>query len=162
MCHFKLRNRKRRPFIFERDVRQNVFQTQRWLQQFLYFRIKIWCWDFNLVIIEVWITMVWWKSRTKDFFASSVKIPYDQNLTSTLKLRSALFSWLVWVISMAMRCQVALSGGFPLQIWWLYKPRKELPSGIMCTKGTLDWVSIDTSDRHSMDMSVDSRSIDGE
>ena len=28
---FKLRHRKRRPFISERDFRQNDFQTSRWL-----------------------------------------------------------------------------------------------------------------------------------
>ena len=34
-CQFRLRNRKRRPFISERGVRQNgVFQ------QFLYFKIR--------------------------------------------------------------------------------------------------------------------------
>ena len=36
-----LGNRKRRPFISERDVRQNDFRTPRWLQKFLYFKFKI-------------------------------------------------------------------------------------------------------------------------
>ena len=31
MGHFELRNRKRRLFISERDVRQNDFRTPRWL-----------------------------------------------------------------------------------------------------------------------------------
>ena len=31
MCHFKLRYRKRRPFIYERDFRQNDFRTPRLL-----------------------------------------------------------------------------------------------------------------------------------
>ena len=30
-CYFKRRNLKRRPFISERDVRQNDFRTLRWL-----------------------------------------------------------------------------------------------------------------------------------
>ena len=66
--------------------------------------------------------------KSKGFYASSVTIPYDQNLRSKLKLRSALFSWLVWVVFLAMRKATALSGGFPLQTWWLCKPGKELPS----------------------------------
>ena len=50
MCHFKLRHRKRQSFISERDVRQNDFRTPRWLSiVFFYFKIKIWCWDFNQV-----------------------------------------------------------------------------------------------------------------
>ena len=66
--------------------------------------------------------------KSKESYASSVTIPYVQNLTSKLKLRSALFSWLVWVVFLAMRKVTALLGGFPLQTWWLCKPRKELPS----------------------------------
>ena len=30
-CYFKLRNRKRRPFVSERDVRQDDFRTISWL-----------------------------------------------------------------------------------------------------------------------------------
>ena len=40
MCHFKRRHRKRRPFISERDIRQNGFRTPSWHQQFLYFKIR--------------------------------------------------------------------------------------------------------------------------
>ena len=54
------------------------------------------------------------KIKSKGFYASSVTIPYDQNLRSKLKLRSALFSWLVWVVFLAMRKATALSGGFHL------------------------------------------------
>ena len=60
--------------------------------------------------------------KSKGFYASSVTIPYVQNFkkkfqfqkfkTSTLKLRSALFSWLVWVVfkprEKFLLCQVAL------------------------------------------------------
>ena len=52
--------------------------------------------------------------KHKGFYTSSVTIPYVQNLISTLKLRSALFSWLVWAVFLAMRKVTALSGGFPL------------------------------------------------
>ena len=49
-CYFKLRHRKRRPFISECGVRLNGFQ-----QFFFYFKISMRCWDFNHVIDEVWI-----------------------------------------------------------------------------------------------------------
>ena len=51
--------------------------------------------------------------KSKGFYASSVTIPYDQNLRSKLKLGSTLFSWLVWVVFLAMRKATALSGAFP-------------------------------------------------
>ena len=46
--------------------------------------------------------------QSKGFDASSVIIQYVQNFTTTLKLRSALFSWLVWVVFLAMRKVTAL------------------------------------------------------
>ena len=60
--------------------------------------------------------------KSRGFYASSVTIPYVQNLTPKLKLRSALFSRLVWVVFLGMR--KASSGGFPFQTWWLCKPGK--------------------------------------
>ena len=39
MCHFKLRHRKRRPFISERDVRQSDLRTTRWLSTVFAFQI---------------------------------------------------------------------------------------------------------------------------
>ena len=62
--------------------------------------------------------------KNRGFYASSVTIPYVEDITSTLKLRSA--SWLVWVVFLAMRKVTALSVGFPIQTRWLWKPRKEL------------------------------------
>ena len=46
------------PFISKLDVRQNDLRTIRRLLTVLYFKIPIWCWDFNQVINEVWITMM--------------------------------------------------------------------------------------------------------
>ena len=128
MCHFKLRNWKRQPFISESDVRQNDLRTPRWLS--------------TGFVIQSFDMMLGFQSRDKGslnnydaieikrkgFYASSVTLPYIQNLTSKLKLRGALFSWLVRVVFLTMREVFALSGGFPLQTWWLCKPRKELPS----------------------------------
>ena len=127
-CYFKLRHRKRRPFISESDVRPNDFRILRWLSTVFVFQNFGMMLEFqsrdkwslnNYDAIEI---------KSKGFYASSVTIPYDQNLRSKLKLRSALFSWLVWVVFLAMRKATALSGGFPLQTWWLCKPGKDLPS----------------------------------
>ena len=53
-CYFKLRHRKRRPFISEWDVRSNDFRTLRRLSTvFFHFKISMRCWDFNHVINEV-------------------------------------------------------------------------------------------------------------
>ena len=63
-----------------------------------------------------------WCDRNQEHLgvdASCVTIPYVQNFTSKLSLRSALFSLLVWVVFLAIRRVTALSGGFPLQTWWL-------------------------------------------
>ena len=38
MCRFKLRYRKRRPFIYERDFRQNDFRTPRLLSTVFVFQ----------------------------------------------------------------------------------------------------------------------------
>ena len=113
---------------FESDVRPNDFRTLRWLSTVFVFQNFDMMLEFqsrdkwslnNYDAIEI---------KSKGFYASSVTIPYDQNLRSKLKLRSTLFSWLVWVVFLAMRKATALSGGFPLQTWWLCKPGKELPS----------------------------------
>ena len=113
---------------FESDVRPNDFRTLRWLSTVFVFQNFDMMLEFqsrdkwslnNYDAIEI---------KSKGFYASSVTIPYDQNLRSKLKLRSTLFSWLVWVVFLAMRKAIALSGGFPLQTWWLCKPGKELPS----------------------------------
>ena len=128
-CYFKLRHRKRRPFISESDVRPNDFRILRWFSTVFVFQNFGMMLEFqsrdkwslnNYDAIEI---------KSKGFYASSVTIPYDQNLRSKLKLRSALFSWLVRVVFLAMRnWATALSGDFPLQRWWLCKPGKELPS----------------------------------
>ena len=127
-CYFKLRHRKRRPFISESDVRPNDFRILRWFSTVFVFQ------NFGMML-EFQSRNKWSLNNydaieieSKGFYASSVTIPYDQNLRSKLKLRSALFSWLVWVVFLAMRKATALSGGFPLQTWWLCKPGKELPS----------------------------------
>ena len=83
----------------------------------LYFRT--WCsskWfpNYKVVFDSFCISKFWYDDaieiNSKGFYASSV--PYVQNLTSKLKLRSALFSWLVWVLFLAMRKVTALSVGF--------------------------------------------------
>ena len=113
MRHFEFRNRKRWRFISDRDVRQNDSRSPRWL--------------LTVFVLQNFDMMLGFQSRdkwsltnydaieikNKGFYASSVTIPYDQNLTSTLKLRSALFSWLV--VFLTIRKVTALSGGFPLQ-----------------------------------------------
>ena len=86
MCHFELRNRKHRSFISDRDVCQNDSPSPRWLLAVFVFQNFDMIWglsDYNYDAIEV---------KSKGFYVSSVKIPYVQNITSTLKLRSALFS----------------------------------------------------------------------
>ena len=52
-CYFKLRHRKRRPFIFESDVRPNDFRTVRWLSTVFVFQNFDMMWNFNHVINEV-------------------------------------------------------------------------------------------------------------
>ena len=127
MCHFRLRHLKRRPFISNVMFVKMISELQGVFQQFLFFNIR---YDLGFQSRDKWslnnYDAIWIKS--KEFYASSVTIPYVQNLTSKLKLRSALFSWLVWVVFLAMRKVTALSGGAPLQKWWLNKPKKELPS----------------------------------
>ena len=61
-------------------------------QQFLYFKVKIWCWDYYLYTIKSDYNYDAIEIKSKGFYASSATIPYVQNLTSTLKLRSELFS----------------------------------------------------------------------
>ena len=120
-CHFKLRHRKRQPFLSERYFRQNDFRTPRWLS-------TIFCMSKLRYDLEFQSRDRWSLSNydaieitSKWFYASSVTIPYVQNLTLTLKLRTALFSWLVWALFLAMRKVTTLSGGFPLQGWWSEK-----------------------------------------
>ena len=48
--------------------------------------------------------------KNKGFYASNVTLLYVQNSTSKLKLRRALFSWLVWVVFLAIDEVTALSG----------------------------------------------------
>ena len=105
---FKLRHRKRWHFISERGVRRNDFRTPRWLSTVFLFRnldmmlglqsCDKWSLN-NCDAIEI---------KSKGFYVSSVTIPHVPNCTSTLKLRSALFSWLMWVVFLAMRKVAAL------------------------------------------------------
>ena len=107
-CHFNVRYRKRRVH----------FWTLRWLSTV--FCISKFRYDLGFQSRDKWSLNNYdaIEITSKLFYASSVTIPYIQNLTSTLKLRSALFSWLVLVLFLAMRKVTALSGGFPLQTWW--------------------------------------------
>ena len=102
------RHRKRWLLISECGVRRNDFRTPRWLSTvFVFKNLDIMLglqsrdkWSLNICdAIEI---------KSKGFDASSVIIQYVQNFTSTLKLRSALFSWLVWVVFLAMRKVTAL------------------------------------------------------
>ena len=110
-CHFNVRHRKRRVH----------FWTLRWLSTV--FCISKFRYDLGFQSRDKWSLNNYdaIEITSKLFYASSVTIPYIQNLTSTLKLRSALFSWLVWVLFLAMRKVTALSGGLPLQTWWSEK-----------------------------------------
>ena len=89
---FKRRHRERRPFVSERDFRQNDFQTSRWLSAVFVLQ--------NLDMMLGSLSRDKWRLnnyyaigiKNKGFCALSVTIPYDHNLTSKLKLRSAIFS----------------------------------------------------------------------
>ena len=100
-CHFNVRYRKRRVH----------FWTLRWLSTV--FCISKFRYDLGFQSRDKWSLNNYdaIEITSKLFYASSVTIPYIQNLTSTLKLRSALFSWLVWVLFLAwenlLHCQVA-------------------------------------------------------
>ena len=112
ICLFKPRHRKRRRFISdERNVRQTDFRTRRWLSTVFVFQNVDMMKEFqlrdkwnlnNYDAIEI---------KSKGFYASSLTIPYIQNETSKLKLRSVVFPWLVCVVFKPWEklrlCQVA-------------------------------------------------------
>ena len=124
---FKLRHRKRWHFISERGVRRNDFRTPRWLSTVFLFRnldmmlglqsCDKWSLN-NCDAIEI---------KSKGLYVSSVTIPHVPNFTSTLKLRSALFSWLMWVVFLAMRKVAALQVAYITNIMAM-QTQKELAS----------------------------------